>query len=375
MSNSLYFKVYLFIAYFLPSFSYATFLSLPPAQNYALVVPFVILFAISKIKIINFPIAIFIMLNIGYIVIASYLGEYQSLTLLLAYLLLSFNVLLIYNFSKLPEFKRVIYNFFKLFFYINLFYCVYQNIVISLGLGSIAMLHSNDLLQMTHGYVPPEFLWPFHRVTGLFNESSPFTFYLIAYSWFIYSQKSINYSLLSLIFLCILMGGSKLGILFISCFLIIVLFQVYSVILLGIYAVYLSYAVTSANGIIDTLFFGRAGSIYKRLSQTTDSLTESTDNSVVAFNYTTTSSGGLSLDLFSVIVNNFGYFYLICIIAFFMLTINAVKVSNTSKIMLLTILILGFISNGSLLIPQYSILLIFMFYFNSHFKNAHAKTL
>lgn len=364
MTEYRYIGAYLSLAYLLPAFSYATFFQLPPAQNYALVALIFLIITLDKITSINLTSFTLIALNLVYIFISGMIGELQSTLLLVAFLLFSINILISYNFSKLKSFRPIVFNFFKNFFYINVFYCLYQNLVITLGLGDISMMHSNDPLQVMHSYVPPEYIWPLHRVTGLFNESGPFTFYLIIYSWFLYSHKS-NSKLLALTLACIVLGGSKIGLLYLACFFIVITFRAYSIYFLGILTGGFIYLVTSYREILDILFFGRAGSIYKRFNETSDSLAQNGDIAALGFNYGTKSSGALSLDLVSLISGNFGYFYLIVILLFFCMVIWKANVDSISKTLLAVTVVIGFMSNGSLLIPQYSILFIFIFYFNS----------
>ena len=364
MTEYRYIRVYLSLAYLLPAFSYATIFQLPPAQNYALVALIFLIITLNKIKTINLSIIILVALNLVYILIAGMIGEFQSTLLLLAFLLFSINILLIYNLSKLTPFRPIVFNFFKHFFYINVFYCIYQNLVITLGLGDISMIHSNDPLQVAHSYVPPEYIWPLHRVTGLFNESGPFTFYLIIYSWFLYSQKS-NSKLLAFTLACIVLGGSKIGVLYLACFFIVITFRAYSIYFLGILMGGFIYLVTSHRELLDILFFGRAGSIYKRFNETSESLGQNGDIAALGFNFSTKSSGALSLDLVSIISSNFGYVYLSFVLLFFCLVILKANVDSNPKTLLAVTVVIGFISNGSLLIPQYSILFIFICYFNS----------
>lgn len=365
MSSTNFTWLYLFSAYLLPAFSIATFLSLPPAQNYALLIPIFIIIAHRIIKVSDISTLCLLSLNLSYIIIAASFGATQSIVLLAAYFLFTLNLLLIYNLSKLDNYKIVVYKFFKLFFYINFYYLIYQNITINMGLGGLAMLHSNDPLQVSNSYIPPVYIAPFYRVTGLFNESAPFTFFLMIYSWFLFVSKSDDKITQSLIIFSILIGGSKIGIIYLACLFVVRVFGKLSVLILGIMGSFFIYALYYFRDMLNVLFLGRAGSIYKRYDESLDIFSTTSNIPAISFDFTANSSGSVALDFASIVINNFGFLYLLVLISILLFVGFRLKVCIEHKFLFLSVLGLGLVSNGSILIPQYSILFIFIFYINS----------
>jgi len=142
-------------------------------------------------------------------------------------------------------------------------------------------------------------------------------------------------------------------------------FRGFSVVLLGSLGGLFTYAVFHYRDFLDLVFFGRAGSIYKRFDETIGTVSSGTGISALSFDYATKSSGAVSLDFFSIILGNFGYIYLVAAVLFFAFTTLKLKVDLSKKSLFVTVILLGFISNGSILIPQYTILFIFVFYVNS----------
>ena len=364
MNAPKYIWLYLISSYSLPAFSIATFLSLPPAQNYALLLPFFLLIAHRFILVADISILYFLSLNIFYILIAASYGATDSMMLVFAYTLLAFNFLLIYNLSKVPDFIDIIPKFFKFFFYLNFLYLIFQNIVLNLGMDSISMLHSNDFLQKASSYSPTVFIEPFYRVTGLFNESGPFTFYLIIYSWFLFVTSSEDKLIKFLVVLSILIGGSKMGLLYLLCLLIVKTFGRLSAMIIPLMGTLFVYIYFNNKELMQILFFGRAGSVFKRYDESYESLSRISDLPAFSFELSTYSSQAQALDFASLILNNFGFLYFILVLLFFVFITLTLKLSLKKRVLFLCVLGLGLISNGSILIPQYSLLFILIFYIN-----------
>lgn len=364
MSSSKYLWLYLIFSYLLPAFSIASFLSLPPAQNYAFLLPVFLLISFRIIQVTDISILYFLLINVAYILIAASFGATDSTMLIIAYTLLALNLLLIYNLSKIPDFIDVIPKFFKFFFYLNFFYLIFQNIILNLGMGSLSMLHSNDFMQIASSYKPPVYIEPFYRVTGLFNESGPFAFYLIIYSWFLFVTRSDDKLTKFLVVLSILICGSKMGLLYLLCLLAVKIFGRFSSLIIPLMGTFFVYIYYSNKELLQIIFFGRAGSVFKRYDESIESLSKISDLPTFSFEFLTYSSQAQALDFASLILNNFGFLYFTLSLLFFIFITLSLKLSLKNKMLFLCVLGLGLISNGSILIPQYSLLFILIFYIN-----------
>ena len=223
------------------------------------------------------------------------------------------------------------------------------------------MIHSNLPAQKAAEYTIPIFLVkPFYRYTGLFNESSPFAFYLsISFCFFGVFEECKRYKYLSLFLL--LFSGAKFAYLFLllHAFFFIkskvvklfALLTLISISLLFIY--YADDLILMTNGEVASIFarFNSFGNYSSDINYWGLGLQES-------------SEGKVSLDFFSILTSGFGYcglvFIFICLFSFYHL------IQNRDKNYFCIPFFCGLMSSGSFLILQYSLLSYCLMYLHNN---------
>lgn len=251
--------------------------------------------------------------------------------------------------------------FFKRFLLVNFAYVIFQLICLNLGFDELAMIHSNLPAQKAAEYTIPIFLVkPFYRYTGLFNESSPFAFYLsISFCFFGVFEECKRYKYLSLFLL--LFSGAKFACLFLllHAFFFIkskvvklfALLTLISISLLFIY--YADDLILMTNGEVASIFarFNSFGNYSSDINYWGLGLQES-------------SEGKVSLDFFSILTSGFGYcglvFIFICLFSFYHL------IQNRDKNYFCIPFFCGLMSSGSFLILQYSLLSYCLMYLHNN---------
>lgn len=243
--------------------------------------------------------------------------------------------------------------FFKIFFYANIFYAILQLILLNLGLESLTMLHSNIPVQ--ENYTIPIFIAkPFYRYTGLFNESSPFAFYLIiCFSFFsAIGRKYRKLKACALFFLSI--SGAKIAYLFIVLhYMVFSKSRVIKIISISLFAITMYLYFFELQTLIN-LTYGEIASVLVRAQGF------EFKDSFWGTGLGKSSEGELALNMISILISGFGYlgslFIVSCIIAFYAL------INNRSKKFFILPFFVGVLSNGSLLIVQYTLIIYCLIY-------------
>lgn len=253
--------------------------------------------------------------------------------------------------------KEKFVKFFKIFFICNLIYSVFQIIALNIGMDSLSMIHSNLPAQANYS-IPVFVTEPFYRFTGLFNESSPFAFYLsIAFCFFLsLKEKFLNYKRMAAFFL--ILCGSK----FAYAFLILHIFffskyKIVKFIMAGVIGYVLYYIVNDIQYLLD-LTEGQIASLIERSAGLDIDYNQL---GIWGNGLGKSSEGELALNMYAILLNGFGYssiFIFIFIILFYVLINNEKK-----KYFILPFLMATF-SNGSLLIFQYTLLAYCLVYLN-----------
>lgn len=248
-------------------------------------------------------------------------------------------------------------NFMKLFLVLNAIYVFVQIVFLNIGLTAFTMFHSN--LPAQNNYEIPVFIGePFFRYTGLFNESSPFAFYLIICFVF-FDQIGYNYKKYKNIALVLLLfSGAKLAYVFLmmhyaffskNLFFKFIFKTIFIIFLLSFFYFYED---------LSNLVSGQTASLNQRF------------NSLIGFDNITwlgtnlgkSSEGDMGLNYFSIFISGFGLIGFIFSICMFILFYLFLKTKN--KIYFIFPFILGLLASGSLLIFQYSLLFATLFYLN-----------
>ncbi|WP_294591017.1 hypothetical protein [uncultured Bacteroides sp.] len=264
---------------------------------------------------------------------------------------LTFSLLLVSN-SMVFAYKDLFLSFFKAFFVLNVCYVLLQLIFLNAGLSSFAIAHTNLPAQINDGYTIPVFIQaPFFRYTGLFNESSPFAFYLcICFCFF--TSLGIKYELYKKVTLVLLLfSGAKFAYLFLLLYMVIIvrskILQILSiVILVGVIYLFIS----DFNYLME-LTAGEMASFDGRFREL-----EGIDSrfSLWGNGLGKSSTGEVPLDMYSILLAGFGGCGMIVI---FILIIGFyISIKSRHKKAFILPFVVGTLSCGSLLIVQYSLL-------------------
>ena len=313
------------------------FIFLKPAKNFIIDYPTVLLWII-------------IYFVSGYALLA--IIENRSYLIYSGYVLAFLYIALLFKLINLN--KNIFLKFMKIFILLNLIYTLIQVLLLNVGLGGWAMVHSNLPAQSDYS-IPIFIMEPFYRYTGLFNESAPFAFYLaICHAFFVIfnGRKYQNMALILLIF-----SGSKAGYLYLLIF-------------------YLGFSKSHAIKyvlrcslllflIIFIYFYDQFSNFspgeFASLIQRQEVLfNNELKISLLGIDLGSTSEGELGLDFFSIFSSGFGMVGLVGIFCLFILFYRSVE--NDKRHFFIPPLLIGLLSSGSLLIFQYSLLFASLYY-------------
>lgn len=268
-------------------------------------------------------------------------------------------------------------NFIKIFLVLNLVYILLQLAFYYFDLAEYSMIHSNVPFHVESGYQITSGIfewWP--RYTGLFVESGPLTLFLCFTFLYIFQNRDFySNKIIYLIMLAIIFSQSKFLILFLpfltfEIILIKLSFRVYENLIspIGIllistcicFGIYLIFYLTDLNSFLsenliayDLRLAGVQGSLddlnklkfFGTMLQGTNF--EAGDGSVEL----------IGLDIFSVLFLGYGVFFGFLMI---LLIISVAVYSNMKfKLTAIAILVLAFLSTGSLLVPHYTFFIIY----------------
>lgn len=256
--------------------------------------------------------------------------------------------------------KLMFLKFFKVFFVCNIIYIIVQSIFLNLGMNSMSMIHSN--LPAQGDYTIPVFITePFFRFTGLFNESSPFSFYLsIAFCFFLsLGSRYERYKKISMLFL--ILSGSKFAYIFLVMHAII--FSRYKVvkILCGLLVIIFLYYFFIDFEYLRVLTGGQIASIIERLSGFYVNYDEL---GMWGNGLAKSSEGEIPLNMYAILANGFGY---TSILIFVFIWLFYLFIKNENKKFFILPFFMGTLSNGSLLIFQYTLLVYCLVYLNDNY--------
>lgn len=264
--------------------------------------------------------------------------------------------------------RNLYLKFFNLFFVANGLFVLFQIFTVNVGLGEYSMIQSNLAVQTGGNYIPPVFITkPFIRYSGLFNESSPYAFYLcICFCFYKIkghgSEKYLFWDILLLVF-----SGSKFAYLFILSYLMF--FSGYKIvkIIASIATISIITLILTDLKLLIEITGGEVASIHKRL----DGLLGISDNgiSLLGEGLKSSSNGDVELNMFSILIGGFGIMG--TIIIFLALFRFYTQIKFNRKIVFVLPFIIGIVSNGSLLIVQYSLIIYSLLYF--HYENREYK--
>jgi hypothetical protein len=286
-------------------------------------------------------------------------------------------VYLLFFYSATLKHISLFNGFLKLFLWINIFYIAFQLAAYYLGLPKLTMVHSNVPFHVEFGYViEPSLLDWLPRYSGLFIESGPLTLFLcFTYLYLIQNKDIFSRKLLFFVFLLILFSQSKFILVFFPFLLIESYFiskqeSLYKKLTSpGIFII----CITSILSLVALLFLITPINDYLvvnliayelRLDAILDSINNfgninAFGNILQGSNYDVT-DGALELqkwDIFSILFNGYGVTFGSAIIL--MLISVPVMSDIRYKFTSVGILLLAFLSTGSLLVPQYSLFLIY----------------
>ena len=353
-------KLY-FFSLFLPAFSLLYLLVGFNVQNRIIWLPLGIIFFLNYKRCICSKVDIPILFLCSFFFVYCFIAiEFSwNIPIYIGYFL-TFLLLFITN-LVIRQYRGEFLSFFKCFFLANFIYVLYQLICLNLGLDELAMIHSNLPAQKAAGYTIPVFVTqPFYRYTGLFNESSPFAFYLsISFCFFSIFSECKKYKYLSLFLL--LFSGAKFAYLFLllhSFFFVkskIIKLLVLSM-LVGIFFLFICYA--------DDLIFMTNGEMASAFARFDSFSNFSSDFNYWGIGLQESSEGKVSLDFFSILTMGFGYcglfFIFICLFSFYHL------IQHRNKKYFCIPFFCGLIASGSFLILQYSLLSYCLMYLHNN---------
>ncbi len=265
-------------------------------------------------------------------------------------------------------------NFINLFTLTNILYALIQTIFMNIGLDSVAMIHSNLPITIKSGYVLPSSILPYtYRFSGLFNESSPFMFYLSCFYIFILEINEKERAKITLIFqgltlLTILISGSKYSYAFLIVYVVIKAISsiknknirvfLYTNILIIVIYIFINY-----YSIIVTFLSESLPAFDERKSNLENSLLSLSQLSLIGNGFLPSSTGESGgLDAITIVFGGYGFLLGLTILISFFGFILVSKVKN--KAIFIAVYILGLSSNGSFLISQYTLFFTMIYVIN-----------
>ncbi|WP_414753745.1 hypothetical protein [Anabaena sp. CCY 9910] len=259
--------------------------------------------------------------------------------------------------------KVLFVKFTKIFTVANIVYSIWQVFLMNLGLAQFAMIHCN-LPSKSDYTIPVGILPSIYRFSGLFNESSPLLFYLCSSYIFLCEinknklEKDVKIIQYATLFM-IIISGSKLSfaflsLLFISKLLSLIKDRGYRNLLnISLIAIGLFFLTTNYSEIIDilsqnlTAFKPR----YESIHNSTTSLLQI---EILGNGFLPSSTGEAGgLDAITIIIGGYGVLFGFTIILTFLVWI---LVETNFNFIFVAVYILGLVSNGSLLVSQYTLL-------------------
>lgn len=368
---------YLAVLFFnlLPSFSLSVFFSSVFIQPRYFAIPF-LLFFLRSIAI-NFEniVYIFLLLIAVFIPIVGNFFERQN-SLLDAALIVNWIYLLLFYNATLDN-KKLFHDFLNLFLWMNLVYITFQLVAYYLGYPQFTMLHSNVPFHVESGYViePSFFNW-LPRYTGLFIESGPLTLFLcFTYLFIIQNKEHYSRKLRFLIFVAIALSQSKFLLLFLPLLLLETFFigafpNVYKKLaspkIFMVFFIVTGFFIFSIFNILNLSDYLIVNLVSYELRL--DAIKESIEgfsniklfgNIFQGSNYDA-SSGTQELqkwDIFSILFYGYGVLFGVVVVLLILAVPLATNIQY--KFTFIAVLILAFLASGSLLVPQYTFVLIY----------------
>lgn len=263
-------------------------------------------------------------------------------------------------------YKELYLKFFQLFFICNCLYVLIQVILLNLGYDSLSLIHSNLPAQLESDYsIPVFFMKPFYRYTGLFNESSPFAFYLSICFCFFKCLGSDCRTYKKIAFLLLVFSGSKFAYIFLVLYAI--LFVKSKIVkIAGFLFLIISFYLFIFNfDYIFELTSGEITSIVKRFSGLDNSMSAI---SLWGIGLKQSSTGEIPLDMFSILSTGFGIVGLVVILV--LIFIYFYMINSCYKYLFALPFVVSVFSSGSLLIIQYSLLSYCLIYVHNYSFNS-----
>jgi len=363
------YKLTLFFNTF-PSFSLSALFTSIFVQPRLFSLPF-LLFEPIKLKLNKWSLLLLINIVMAiFIPLVGFFFNRQISLLDLAYILSAVYAYLFVNatINKIDLFNK----FIRFILLINICYVFIQVILYYLNLSQFTMIHSNLPMQVEDQYsIPSGILFNFPRYSGLFIESGPFTFYLcLTYLYLL--QQGVNFSIMYkvIVLSLIVLSQSKYLLIFVPVLLFESIFnkafpRIYRTISRPLFAFmftmlsswFLLALIFSDFEIIQYLsatipaFELRLEGIKYSLRTLFDLKLFGEGLLPSTFTLTNATFELAGLDAFSIVILGYGlYGGAIILSSFIMFPVLA---NIRYKYTFIAVLILGFLSSGSLLIPQY----------------------
>lgn len=344
-----------YIFLFTPAFSLSQLILGMNFGNRFLLIPLmsVLVFTLKK-TIFEFHFPILLLLFFFYIYFMISFVDNRNFTIYFGYVLFALYLLLSSILIKFNQSHFLV--FFKIFFLSNVLYVVFQLIVLNMGFSHLSMIHCN--MPSKVDYTIPVFITkPFFRFTGLFGESSPFAFYLsICYSFFTALGDEFKWFKICA-FITIIIAGSKAGYLFLALHLIISNKSKILKIISSLTVLYIIYLYLVDYTKLSIITHGQTSTIKDRIKGF-----DFSNISLFGTNMYRSTEGEVALNFFDIIGKGYGIFGIVFILTSIYLFYILIK--NPRKKYFIAPFVVGLISNGSLLIPQYTLIFYCLIYLN-----------
>ncbi len=372
-----------------PSFSFSVWFSAIFVQPRLFSLPFLLPKKLcilnnkwNKLLILNLLICVFIPLG-------GFFFDRQFYLLDIAYFISFLYTLLFINalHNKIDLFNK----FIKIFLILNFLYICLQIFLYYNGFPELTMLHSNIPFHVKSGYQVGPGLLQLPRYTGLFIESGPLVFFLcLTYPYIMQKGKTFSGFIKAMILILIILSQSKFILLFLPIFIAEIIFKK---IFPGLYRKLLSPSISIAIMIlliVVIFYFLFSGSEFNqylsmnipayslRLNAIKNTLHEILDigffgNGLLPSNIDLPDSKFKlkGLDAISIVISGYGLVFGIIMISTFLLF--PVLARFEFKYTFIVAIILGLLSSGSLLVPQYLFALIYPVMGEYQYKRAYQQ--
>jgi len=324
--------------------------------------PFIIIYSLSKKTIIKkFMIPIFFMLILFFLYVIMAIFDSRNIMIYLGYVISFLYIILLYFYIEYMP--KLYINFFVLFFILNVIFVILQLFFLNLGFNNLAMIHSNLPAQINY-HIPVFIQEPFFRYTGLFNESSPFGFYLAITFTFFHSLGNKYSKLKYLTLILLIFSGAKSAYLFLLLHYSFfskyrIINYIFTILLLSFFLAFFYFYEA-----LGQLTYGQIASFNARFL---DLFGNGNIISYFGIDLGKSSEGEVALNFYSIIISGFGIVGLSLIVLFFIAFYVLLK--NKNKKYFIFPLIIGLLSSGSLLIVQYSFWFSSLFYLSKVRQN------